>query len=175
MIVACLSAQSFNINLTKHLLIFLIFISACKPSGTDEPKSPSIERIKTADIKPGPVRHDTLSPEQKDRIRKIQTALADADHSSLENWIEDFRRDEDPDREIAVYEAIAQAYTTFVATHARTLAQKQDALGLLLERSGNTEAETLKNYQRKVLTVDEAKNLLSFYTKAALPIQVRKE
>jgi hypothetical protein len=73
-----------------------------------------------------------------------------------------------------VYEAIAQAYSTFCSTRSRTIAQKQDALGLLVERSGTTDQDALKNHTLKALTHDEATEVLSYYTKTAMPIQVRK-
>jgi len=130
------------------------------------------ERIETEKLKPGPVRHETLTPQQIERLRKLQAALAEVDDSPLEKWIDDFRHDADPDREIAVFEAIAQGYQAFCSSRFRTVAQKQDVFGLLLERSGTTEEDVLAHRKLKVLTPEEAREALSYYKKAATPIQV---
>jgi len=98
--------------------------------------------------------------------------LAEVDDSPLQKWIDDFRHDSNPDREIAMFEAVAEAYQTFCSRHSRTLAQKQDVFGLLLERSGTTEDDVLAHRKLKVLTSEEAKEALSYYHKAAMPIQV---
>jgi hypothetical protein len=138
------------------------------PSSSSTP----IERIKTQQIEAGPVRHAALTSQQIARIQKLQASLADVDNSPIEKWLDDFKRDENPDREIAVFEAITQAYQTFCSAQQRTLPQKREAYGLLLERSGTTDEDALRNYQLKTLSVNDAKEVLSYYRKAAAPIQI---
>jgi hypothetical protein len=36
------------------------------------------------------------------RLRKIHTILSEVDGQSVEKWAEDFKRDADPDRELAI-------------------------------------------------------------------------
>jgi hypothetical protein len=151
-----------------------ICVTSLSCSREQAPDAPTVTRFNVDDIKPGPTRHDSLTPEQVGRIRKLQVALAEVDDSSLEKWIDDFRGDADPDREIAVFEAVAQAYQAFCSSRPRTQAQKQDAFGLLLERSGTSEEDTLGQHKLKVLTLTEAKEALSYYNKEATPIQVRQ-
>lgn len=141
-------------------------------ANSQTPATPPIQRIDPKTVKPGPVRHETLTPQQTERLRKLQIALAEVDDTPLAKWIDDFRYDADPDREIAVFEAIAQAYQTFCTARPRTLAQKQDAFALLLDRSGTTDEDTLKNHKLKILTLQEAKEALSYYRKPSAPIQV---
>lgn len=136
--------------------------------------NPSIERIDPKTVKPGSVRHETLTPQQVERLRKLQIALAEVDDSPLAKWIDDFRYDKYPDREIAVFEAIAQAYQAFCAARQRTIAQKQDAFALLIDRSGTTDEDTLKNHKLKVLTLQEAKEALSYYRKPAAPVLIKQ-
>jgi hypothetical protein len=151
------------------LTALLLAVASC-----DRP-SPSTQRIKTEDIEVGPLRRDSLTPQQVDRLRAIRAALAEVDKNPLEKWIDAFRRDADPDREISIYEAIAQAYQTFCAVRPRTASQKQDAYGLLIERSGTTDDDALRNYKLKALTPSNARELLSYYTKSPEPIQVFKK
>jgi hypothetical protein len=136
--------------------------------------APSIERIDPKTVKLGPVRHESLTPQQIERLRKLQIALAEVDDTPLAKWIDDFRYDAYPDREIAVFEAIAHAYQAFCAARQRTIAQKQDVFALLLDRSGTTNEDTLKNHKLKVLTLQEAKEALSYYRKPAAPILLRQ-
>ena len=132
----------------------------------------SPERVKTQNVEAGPIRHETLTPEQINRLRTVQATLEEVDASPLEKWIDDFKRDVNPDREIDIYEAIAHAYQAFCSARSRTPAQKQDAYGLLLERSGTTDDNALRNYKLKSLTGGEARELLSHYNKSAEAIQV---
>jgi hypothetical protein len=51
-----------------------------------------------------------LTEEQRARIKKCQWALREHDPRPLDEWLLNFSRDEHPDREIEVYEAIVAAY-----------------------------------------------------------------
>ena len=125
--------------------------------------TPRFERLKTDEIKLGPVRRETLTQQQIERLRKLQVALAEVDDSPTEKWIHDFCYDANPDREIAVFEIVAEAYQAFCSARPCTLAQKKDAFGLLLDRSGSTYEDSLKNYKLRVLSIGEAKEVLSYY------------
>jgi hypothetical protein len=157
--------QKVYLNVGFFAAMMLTIFSCDRPT-------PSPERVKTQDVEAGPVRHDTLTPQQLNRLRTVQATLAEVDASPLEKWIDDFKRDVNPDLEIAIYEAIAHAYQTFCSARPRTPAQKQDAYGLLLERSGTTDDNALRNYKLKALTIVDARELLSYYNKSAEPIQV---
>jgi hypothetical protein len=122
-----------------------------------------IERLKTDEIQMGSVRRETLTGQQIERLRKLQVALAEVDDSPIERWIDDFRYDANPDREIGVFEAVAEAYQAFCSARPRDLAQKKDAFGLLLDRAGSTYEDSLKNYELRVLSIAEAKEVLSYY------------
>ncbi|MEA3188676.1 MAG: hypothetical protein QOD99_2506 [Chthoniobacter sp.] len=169
--------RAHRMKATSHFLIciiatFIISLVLSPDSNGQAAPTPRIERIETEKLKPGPVRHATLTPQQIERLRKLQAALAEVDYSPLEKWIDDFRHDADPDREISVFEAIAQAYQAFCSARPRTLPQKQDVIGLLLERSGTTDEDVLAHRKLKVLTTEQAREALSYYKKAAIPIQV---
>jgi|ERR1035437_1483629 hypothetical protein len=160
-----------GLSSTTALVLLLV---ACKPSSSSVSSSPTTERIKVSEIASGPLKREKLSAQQVERIQKLQTLLAEVDNSSLEKWLEDFKHDEDPDREITIFEAIAQAYVGFCDTKSRTLAQKEDAFALLLERSGTTDDEALKHHKLKILTLDEAREVLGLYKTLPMPILVRK-
>jgi hypothetical protein len=137
----------------------------------DRPIAPST-RVSSQDLQPGPIRHDALTEQQMTRLRRVQAALAEVDTQPFEKWVENFRRDAHPDREIVIYEAIADAHAKFCAARPRNIAEKRDAYGLLLQRSGTTGEDALRNYTLSALTPDDARELLSYYGEPAQPIQV---
>lgn len=56
-----------------------------------------------------------LSDAQIIRIEEIATALSEQDHSSVEQWCDNMRRDADPESEIRVWEEIASVYLQEIA------------------------------------------------------------
>lgn len=48
-----------------------------------------------------------------ERINALQQTFAEVDPTPLAKWVEDFKRDVDPERELRIYEAMAQAYRAY--------------------------------------------------------------
>lgn len=121
-------------------------------------------------LKPSPAGTSTLTPDHIARITRIQARMAEVDPTPLPKLLEDFSRDAHPEREIAIWEAIADAYERFAP--GRSIEAKREAFGLLLVRSASPEADVVKQ-PRKVLTEVEVTELLRGYTAAPQPIQVK--
>lgn len=51
-----------------------------------------------------------LTQEQRDRIKRVQWTLKEHDRMGLERWYYNFSCDMHPDREIFIWEAVAQTY-----------------------------------------------------------------
>lgn len=66
--------------------------------------------IPIADLKPNPIRHETLPISLLVRIRLVHAVLSDAVPMSLAEMITDFQRDSNPTSEVAAWEHIACAY-----------------------------------------------------------------
>ena len=109
---------------------------------------------------------------QVERLRELRQTFKEVDSSSLEKWIDDFRRDADPDREIAIWEAMAQAYRTYSSQRQLSPAGKADLFGLLLMRSGGSDSFVLSNMHLSVLSTADAKDILRLYQAVPAPIQV---
>lgn len=62
-------------------------------------------------LKMGPARHEQLSKDLLGRIRLIRAALWGAYSHSMDFWVEGFKRDMHPSREIAWWEHVAACYT----------------------------------------------------------------
>jgi hypothetical protein len=116
--------------------------------------------VDPASLKPGQIRHERLSSGQMERIHKLRDTLAEVHHSPLEKWIDDFKRDADPDKELAVWERIADGYLRYCSRRVLSVEAKKDVFQLLLLRSMASEQEVLNHIKLKTLTVDEAKETL---------------
>jgi hypothetical protein len=64
-------------------------------------------------LKPGPIKHPEFDEGIREYIRQIQAAFAEHRPSSFEEWEDGFRRDTNPEREIALWSHAANVYTEF--------------------------------------------------------------
>lgn len=64
-------------------------------------------------LRQGEIRHAEFNDDVRDDIRRIQAAFAEHRALSFEKWEEDFRRDSNPEREIALWLHAADVYAAF--------------------------------------------------------------
>jgi hypothetical protein len=99
--------------MVRRVLLLILFVvwllpacSQAPDSGTPTPQpgseKPKVQWVDAKSIQPGSIRRDSLTDEQMVRLRKIHTILSEVDGQSVEKWAEDFKRDADPDRELAI-------------------------------------------------------------------------
>jgi hypothetical protein len=164
-----------------HHIIVLLFLCAvtyiggCRPQQPQTPNvdgTPQTKWIDPNSIAPSPIRHERLTAEQVTRVKRLQETFKDVDPSPLEKWVEDFKRDEDPDREIRVFEGMAEAYRAFCKGKRLTPQAKKDAFQVVLLRSGAPDSEVIPQLKLKVLTVKDAREILKHYKMAPAPVQV---
>lgn len=75
-----------------------------------------IKRIKISDIKgDGIIKHSALSEELIERIKAFKQVLVDVEKIPLEQTIDNFLQDTNPEREIRIWEKIASAYQSFIS------------------------------------------------------------
>jgi len=105
-----------------------------------------------------------LSAQQKKRITLIQQALMEVNDTSLEETLNNFRKDLNPDREIEIWEAIAGAYQQMLRKMpAASLEEKQEIYRLLLLRSSMSAEEAIAQANLSTLSEATAKNVLELY------------
>ena len=140
------------------LLVFLGF-------GCDKrSQQPQLQRVDPVTLKPGPIRHEQLSREQLERIAKLHRIFSEVDSSPLEKWIDNFKRDMDPDSELALWERMAKAYAGYCSRRNLSLDAKQDVYQVLLLRSTTPDAEKVLEYLNlKVLTPAEARDVMKLF------------
>lgn len=107
-----------------------------------------------------------------ERIKKLQQAFSEVDPTPIEKWVDDFKRDLNPDRELSVWEGMATAYTAFTKGKTLSADAKKDVFQVVLLRSGAPETEVLKNLSLKVLAEADAKEIMSRFSTAPAPLKV---
>lgn len=148
------------------LMVWLPSLLACN----ERKQASQRQWIDPARLQPGPVRHEQLTAAQLDRIKKLQRTFQEVDPSPLEKWVDDFKRDRDPERELRIYEAMASAYDAYCTGRALTPAAKQDVYQVVILRSGAPDAEVLPRLKLRVLSIDDARDILKLYRMDPAPI-----
>jgi hypothetical protein len=85
------------------------------------------------DLQQGPIRHATLSSDLIKRIEAYKTILGDADPASIDDAIDGFRCDLNPDKEIEIWEHMTSVFQNFATHHAITdLGHRREVFHALL-------------------------------------------
>ena len=71
------------------------------------------EDIDPRQIRPGPIRHESLPPELLDQIKVVFDLLGPYLGTSLEQFEINFMRDADPDKEVAAWICIMAAWIDY--------------------------------------------------------------
>ncbi|WBA42192.1 hypothetical protein [Hymenobacter canadensis] len=163
---------------TVLLLCSGLWLGACQPdSSTPEVGKGDVQTIDTKQIHIGTVVHDSLTKQQVEQITRIQATFAEVYPVSLAETINNFQRDVHPDREIAVWEMMAAAYTRYLSnqSHPLGLPHRKEAFTLLLMRSMMPAAEAKRNANLQLLTTTEVERILAYYEAGPSPIVVKKQ
>jgi hypothetical protein len=128
--------------------------------------------IEASKLKPGPVRHEVLTDGQMDRVKALQTTFAEVDPTPLESWVNDFKRDIDPERELRTYEGMAKAYRAYCQGRSLSAGAKMDVYRVVLLRSGAPDEDVLPRLKLKELSAADAKDILRLYTEPPQPLTV---
>lgn len=75
-----------------------------------------VKKVSLNQIETGPIRHRELSEELISRIRLIRAALLGVYPHSMNHWLDGFKRDAHPDKEVLRWEHIAACYLEYIST-----------------------------------------------------------
>ena len=92
----------------------------------------SQQNIRLDELEQGPVRHAEFPPALVARIKNVHLALEEVYPSSLADWLDDFRRDLHPEREVVWWERLAECYLTYRNRRDLSAKQRQTAFKILL-------------------------------------------
>lgn len=160
-------------NIFLILTTALIFC-ACNSDKNDEK---NIQTMNPNDIQLNEVVHDSLTTEQIDKITTIHSTFEEVYQVSLEETITNFKRDQNPDSEIDIWLQMAAAFKKYLSSKQENLElnTKKEVFKLILSRSMMADEEAIANSNLTILTVKEAKEVLSYYTATPDPIDVLKK
>jgi len=162
-------------TLSTVLLLLVTSWSAegCRAEKNEPRKEATrVQWIDPAKLVPSPTQHQSLTAAQMERVERLQRTFAEVDPTPLAKWVEDFKRDRDPDRELRIYEGMADAYRAYCNGRKLSPRAKTDVYRVVLLRSGAPEAEVLPRLKLEELTVAEAKEVLRLYKEPSAPITV---
>lgn len=148
----------------------------CAGCGQSEPtKQSKTQWIDPKKLKPGPIQHASLTEEQMSRIRRLQSIFSEVDPNPLETWVEDFKRDGNPENELKIWEGMAKAYEDFTTNRNLTLNAKKEVFQVVLLRSGAPEKDVLQHIKLKVLTEKDAREIMALFVGEPKPITIIKQ
>ena len=113
-------------------------------------------------LQPGPIRHTSLAPTLLQEIRAIFQVVAPYTNMNLEQFEIGFMRDAHPEREVAIWDVIAQTLETycekFMTGKALPKNEGRNILGALIAISTG-----VKDVERMNVPKQVGRRLLEFY------------
>jgi hypothetical protein len=90
-----------------------------------------VRRIPDNQLQRGPLRHDALSPELLARLETIWSTIGKYFGGTQEEFEADFCRDQHPQREVAIWWSLTEAWKEYHAIHAPELGTEQEEQALV--------------------------------------------
>ncbi len=113
-------------------------------------------------LKPNDYQHDPFEGVRKERVMFIMRSLAEVYPQTYDEWEDGFRRDQDPDNEISIWEYIINIYEKH--SHFVESPQKKKEIFYVTARCSTSEAiKVLNQVDLSVLPIKEAKDIISDY------------
>lgn len=128
-------------------------------------RSGKTETIELSKIKFGPPAHDELPFNLVSRVRLIRAALLGVHTHSMQHWIDGFRGDSHPSREIRIWEHVAACYLEYTAMTDLSSAQCNSVFGILFSFSCCVPEEDVRD-KAKELPSDAFKKLQNLWIHA---------
>ena len=89
------------------------------------------KQIPISQLKRGPIRHEQLSLSLTARINYLQQALQEVYPQSIDKWLEEFRRDTNPESEVEWWERLTRCYLAYSEARDLSAGQKLAAFKVL--------------------------------------------
>jgi len=99
----------------------------------------------------------------KERLERMRQALADGHPISQEDWEDGFRKDANPEREIALWEHVTKFYTYFANKRVPTIAGRRELLTYLLACTGGYDSGRAAQSRLKQISAELAETIQGCY------------
>jgi hypothetical protein len=165
-------------NRLIFIITGIVFINmSCENGRTEQDESnavtqDSVQRIDINDLVPNTIPLHELTEEQVTRVKEIHEIFNEVNPNTLEEWVDGFEVDLNPDSEIDIWLNMGQAYADFTANNELSLDQKMEAYEVVLLRSLMNEEEVLEQLEQEFLSTDQILEILESYKATPKPIPV---
>ena len=132
--------------------------------GVDHPVWVDPERLRQGQYQQPP-----FGPEVRAVFAQLKASLDEVYPRTIDEWEDGFRRDRNPEKEIAIWLHIAEVYETFTCGRPLSLEAKQDYLKVLLACGTMPHEHVLKRVSLPALTEDEAAAAIAAYSRGKTP------
>lgn len=152
-----------------------LFLTSCSSATLETPSDSGtvvVEDARTGEtqwidpneIQQGPIQRDSLTAAQMQRITSLQKIFVEVDGQTVDQWADSFKRDLDPDRELAIWERMAAAYSRYCDKHQQlSLDAKNEVYKVVLLRSMASPSDVIARLDLKVLTQQDARDVMAGY------------
>lgn len=107
--------------------------------------------------------HPPFPEDVRDILREIQVALSEVYPLTLEQWEDGFRRDRNPEREIALWSHMATLFTQFTEGYGLTQEKKKAYFRLLIACMNSPRENVFQVADTNPLTHQEAEAVLAAF------------
>jgi hypothetical protein len=111
----------------------------------------------------GKIKHTPFNEEKRQMFRQLKSVLDEVYLKTIEAWEETFRKDSDPEQEIAIWLHIASTYQQSTAGKKLTLPQRKEYLMTILSCSRSPREHIFEIFQPKVISRQEAERVIELY------------
>ena len=155
------------------LALSTLFLTSCSNSTLETPPASgavSVEDVKTGEtqwidpneLQQGPIQRDSLTSEQMKRISALQKVFVEIDGQTIDQWADNFKRDLNPDSELAIWERMANAYSSYCGKHEQlTLDAKKEVYKVVLLRSMASPEDVIARLELAILTEQDARDVMA--------------
>jgi hypothetical protein len=112
-----------------------------------------------------------LTHNQLKDIRYLFETFKDVDSARYDKWVDDFKRDKNPDSEIQVWMAMAYAYNSYCQDRKLSKEMKMEVYQIIVMRSTEPEDEVLSELNLKFLSQKDALEVMQGYKLDAKPVR----
>lgn len=120
--------------------------------------------VNANDLKRSEYRHPPFCEEIRDYFREIKGSLDEFYCLSIEEWEDGFRRDNNPEKEIAIWSHLSDIYRSLTTTRDLSYDQRHDYFKILLTCLNSPREHVLNVFQPTAISIEEAKDVIAqFY------------
>ena len=165
--------NSLLIGFTLLVMVATPF-TGCSKSTIEAPPTPGTVAVQNAqegktqwidpnEIQPGPIQRESLTAKQIERIEALQKIFVEIDGQTVAQWTDSFKRDLDPDKELAIWERMAKAYSAYCGDHELSLEARKEVYKVILLRSMASPDDVLDRLELKLISKQEAEDVMAGY------------